>query len=96
MSEDVLYSHGQKVRIKLALKYAQMCSLLLDQGIIVVITTISIFDELYAWNHENLTNYFKVYLKVPLDEWSRCLKDKILAKLLLKHSASLICTMCNG
>ena len=96
VSENDPDSHSRKARIKLALKYAQMCSLLLDQGIIVVITTISIFDELYAWNHENLTNYFKVYLKVPLDEWSRCLKDKILAKLLLKHSASLICTMCNG
>ena len=30
------------------------------------------FDELYAWNRENTTNYFEVYLKVPLDELRRC------------------------
>ena len=56
MSEDVLYSHGQKVRIKLALKYAQMCSLLLDQGIIVVIPQ-QIIEKIHvyliAFNNQN-------------------------------------------
>ena len=37
----------------------------------VVIATISMFDELYAWNRENITNYFEVYLKVPLYELRR-------------------------
>ena len=64
-------SHSRKARIKLALKYAQMCRLLSDQGFTVVIATISMFDELYAWNRENITNYFEVYLKVPLDELRR-------------------------
>ena len=54
------------------MKYAQMCRLLLNKGSIVVIATISMFDELYAWNRENTTNYFEVYLKVPLDELRRC------------------------
>ena len=49
-----------------------MCRLLLNKGFIVVIATISMFDELYAWNRENTTNYFEVYLKVPLDELRRC------------------------
>ena len=66
-----LDSHSRKARIELALKYAQMCRLLSDQGFIVVIATISMFDELYAWNRENITNYFEVYLKVPLDELRR-------------------------
>ena len=71
VSENVLDSHSRKARIKLALKYAQMCRLLSDQGFTVVIATISMFDELYAWNRENITNYFEVYLKVPLDELCR-------------------------
>ena len=33
------------------------------------------FDELYAWNRENITNYFEVYLKAPLDEL-RCRDPK--------------------
>ena len=69
--ENALDSHSRKVRLDLALKYAQMCRLLSDQGFIVVIATISMFDELYAWNRENITNYFEVYLKVPLDELRR-------------------------
>jgi adenylylsulfate kinase-like enzyme len=71
VSENVLDSHSRNARIKLALKYAQMCRLLSDQGFTVVIATISMFDELYAWNRENITNYFEVYLKVPLDELRR-------------------------
>ena len=70
-SEDVLDTHSRKARITLALKYAHMCRLLSEQGFIVVIATISMFDELYAWNRENITNYFEVYLKVPLDELCR-------------------------
>ena len=71
VSENVLDSHSRKARIKLALKYAQMCRLLSDQGFTVVIATISMFDELYVWNRENITSYFEVYLKVPLDELRR-------------------------
>ena len=66
VSENDRDSHSRKARINLALKYAQMCRLLSDQGFVVVIATISMFDELYAWNRENITNYFEVYLKVPL------------------------------
>ena len=69
--ENALDSHSRKVRLDLALKYAQMCRLLSDQGFIVVIATISMFDELYAWNRENIANYFEVYLKVPLGELRR-------------------------
>ena len=71
VSGNVPNSHSRKARIKLALKYAQMCRLLSDQGFTVVIATISMFDEVYAWNRENITNYFEVYLKVPLDELCR-------------------------
>ena len=73
--ENVLDSHSRKVRLDLALKYAQMCRLLSSQGFIVVIATISMFNEVYAWNRENIANYFEVYLKVPLDEL-RCRDPK--------------------
>ena len=65
---DKIDSHNRESRIKLALKYAQMCKLLSSQGFVVVIATISMFNEVYAWNRENLPNYFEVYLKVPLEE----------------------------
>ena len=65
---NTIDAHNRESRIKLALKYAQMCEFLSSQGFTVVIATISMFDEVYAWNRENLPNYFEVYLKVPLEE----------------------------
>ena len=61
-------TYNREARIKLALKYAHMCKILSSQGFTVVIATISMFREVYAWNRANLPNYFEVYLKVPLDE----------------------------
>ena len=65
---NTIDAHSREVRIELALKYAQMCELLSSQGFTVVIATISMFDEVYAWNRKNLPIYFEVYLKVPLEE----------------------------
>ena len=61
-------SHTRESRIELALKYAQMCRLLSSQGFTVVIATISMFDEVYAWNRANLPRFFEIYLKVPIKE----------------------------
>ena len=61
-------SHTRETRIKLALKYAQICELLSSQGFTVVIATISMFNEVYAWNRANLPKYFEIYLKVPIEE----------------------------
>ena len=66
--EPNIDGHSRSARIKLALKYAQMCQLLSSQGLTVVIATISMFEEVYAWNRKNLPNYFEVYLKVPIEE----------------------------
>lgn len=68
VSGNTIDTHNRESRIKLALKYALMCELLSSQGFTVVIATISMFDEVYAWNRENIPNYFEIYLKVPLEE----------------------------
>ena len=61
-------TYNREARIKLALQYAQICKVLSSQGFTVIIATISMFREVYAWNRANFPNYFEVYLKVPLDE----------------------------
>ena len=60
--------YSRELRINLALKYAQICHALSSQGFTVVISTISMFEEIYSWNRKNFPNYFEVYLKVPLKE----------------------------
>lgn len=53
-------------RLALALAYARLCRLVADQGIDVICATISLFAEVHRWNRTNLTNYFEVYLDVPM------------------------------
>ena len=60
-------SYTKNERIKLAFQYSKIGRLLVEQGFIVVIATISLFKEVHIWNRKNLKSYFEVYLHVPLD-----------------------------
>jgi adenylylsulfate kinase-like enzyme len=62
---------SRESRLTLAMKYCQLCKLLSDQGFLVIIATISMFKEVYAWNREYLPDYFEVYMKASLDELRR-------------------------
>jgi cytidine diphosphoramidate kinase len=64
-------NHGREGRLALAMQYAHLCRVLADQGLTVVIATISLFKEVHAWNRDNLPGYFEVYLKVPVEELRR-------------------------
>ena len=55
-------------RLEKAMQYARLCRYLSEQGFIVVIATISMFNEIYRFNRLNLHNYFEVFLDVPLKE----------------------------
>lgn len=61
-------SFERTARIDLAKKYSKLCKIAVDQGLTVVISTISLFEEIHCWNRENLRGYYEVYLKVPLQE----------------------------
>lgn len=64
-------NHGRTERLALARRYAALCKLLAEQGLTVVIATISMFAEIHAANRAELPGYFEVYLKVPLSELKR-------------------------
>ena len=61
-------NYNKDFRFLLAMKYAHLCRVLAEQNITVVISTISMFSEVYKWNRQNLPNYFEIYLKVPITE----------------------------
>lgn len=54
-------------RIKLAHKYSNLAKLLSSQGFTVIVATISMFNEIYAYNKKTIKNYFEIYLEVPLE-----------------------------
>lgn len=55
-------------RINLAWSYGKFAKLISEQGFIVIVTTISMFNEVYNWNKKNLPNYFEIYIKVSMSE----------------------------
>ncbi len=54
-------------RKNLAMSYSKICKMLTEQGIDVVIATISMFHEVREWNRENIENYNEIYIKVPME-----------------------------
>ena len=54
-------------RLKLSLQYSRLCAHLVEQGFTVVISTISMFNEVYRWNEEHFENYLLVFLDISLE-----------------------------
>lgn len=64
-------THSRSDRLALAFRYAALCRTLADQGVTVIIATISLFNEIHRWNRAHLPGYTEIYLKVPLAELRR-------------------------
>ncbi|MFT5429434.1 MAG: adenylylsulfate kinase-like enzyme [Myxococcota bacterium] len=58
--------HHMEGRRIAAWRHAHMCHMLSQQGIDVVIATISMFHEIHAWNRAHMSGYREVYLEVPM------------------------------
>ena len=60
--EDIGYSDDDRRRG--AQRTFRVCKMLSDQGIDVVVCSISMYDEVRRWNRENIENYKEIYIKV--------------------------------
>ena len=61
-------------RLKLGKIYSKLAKMLSDQGFIVVVSVIAMFDEIFKYNRKNIKNYTEVFLDVPISEL--VLRDK--------------------
>ena len=57
--------YSGKSRLARAKKYSLLSKLLSDQGMIVIVCTISMFDEIRTWNRENIKGYVEVFIDAP-------------------------------
>lgn len=64
-TQEIDYSSG--ARKERAMKYARLCNMLVDQGLIVVCCTISMFDDVRNYNREHNSSYTEIFLDVPMD-----------------------------
>lgn len=60
--------HDKDSRIKVAMIRARMCNLLSKQGIVVIASTISLFQEIYENNKKIFKNYIEVYIQCDMQE----------------------------
>ena len=61
-------NHAGESRLAIARCYSRLCHTLAEQGLTVVIATISLFSEIHEWNRRNLPGYYEIFLNVPLEE----------------------------
>ena len=59
--------YTKEERLARARRYSVLCKLLSDQGIDVLICTISMFDTVREWNRDNFAHYIEVFLDVSMD-----------------------------
>ena len=60
--------YGYDSRKAFGKAYSRLSLLLASQGFIVISSVIAMFDEIFAWNRNNLPGYFEIYLKTPIEE----------------------------
>ena len=56
--------HGVEDRIANAWRICRLCRYLSEQGISVVVATMSLFQECQEWNRETMPRYFEVLVEV--------------------------------
>ncbi len=60
--------YEKKDRIDLAMIYSKLAKLYSEQGITVIVSTISLFKKVHLWNRENLKNYVEILIKRDISE----------------------------
>lgn len=63
--------YSKEERLRSAYRNARLCRLLSEQGIDVVCSTISMFNEVQQWNRQHINGYKEIFLDVPLEVLSQ-------------------------
>ena len=59
-------SHSPEDRVINASRISRLAKMLAEQNIIVVVATMSLYEEIHDWNRANLPNYTEVFIDVPI------------------------------
>lgn len=64
---DPHVGHDRESRLVNAWRICRLAHMLAEQGLIVVVATMSLYREIHTWNRAHLPGYFEVLVKVSLD-----------------------------
>lgn len=59
--------YGKEDRVSRAKKYSNICKLLSDQGLVVIICTVAMYEEVRQWNKENIDGYVEIFINTPFE-----------------------------
>lgn len=71
--QDPNYGYDRDSRLRGAYRYSRFAKLIADQGVPVIVATISLFHEIHLWNRQHLKNYYEIF--VEADEATRRERD---------------------
>ena len=60
--------YSKKDRLELATIYSKLAKLISDQKITVIVSTISLIEEIHMWNKKNLKNYVEILIERDMSE----------------------------
>lgn len=63
--------YDKQSRINVAIKRAKFCNLVANQGVNIVCSTISMFNEVYEFNRLNAKNFYDIYIYCTQEELER-------------------------
>ncbi|NBX83987.1 MAG: adenylyl-sulfate kinase, partial [Gammaproteobacteria bacterium] len=61
------YGYSYSERLKLSFSYGRLCKRFSSQGLDVICTTVSLFEEIQIWNRKNIPNYIEIFVDVPFE-----------------------------
>ena len=64
---DPVIGHDAASRLTNAYRISRMAKAFAEQGLTVVVATMSLFHEIYDWNRRHLPAYFEVFVKAEMD-----------------------------
>ena len=74
---DASQKYDRESRLKLGRAYARLANHLAEQGVTVLVATVSMFDEIYSWNRSNISRYFEVLIETSVDLRERRLENRM-------------------
>ncbi|HDZ5065742.1 TPA: adenylyl-sulfate kinase [Campylobacter jejuni] len=76
------YGYDKQSRIKMSIKRSKFAHFLSSQNMLVIVSTISMWNEIYEYNKKTLKNYFEIYIKCDFEELKRRDKKNLYSKTL--------------
>jgi adenylylsulfate kinase len=64
---DNTCGYDKESRIINAFRICRLAKLIVDQGFIVIVATISLYHVIHEWNKDNLSGYHEVFLDVNIE-----------------------------